>query len=441
MTDRNARIDTMIKTFADVRTALEPNFASHQSRGGGSLERMHQLLACLGDPHEQFRAIHVAGTSGKTSTAYYTAALLRQAGYHVGLTVSPHTIEINDRVQLDGAPLPEAQFCSEFEIYLDIVQHAPVDPTYFEIMLGFAFWEFARQKVEYAVVEVAVGGLLDPTNVLMQPDKICVICDIGFDHMDLLGHTLPEIAAQKAGIIQPRNVAFVYDQGSEIMPAMYDRARLKQADLHILTKHDTYAPDYLPLFQQRNFGLARMAVEYALERDHDTKLPDGTMDRAAQTSIPGRMETFMHGGKTIILDGAHNGQKMQALLESVQAKYKQPFAMLVGFVDGKNADARMHDILPQCASATSRLIATQFGGPQDAPYFGAPVGDIVQTGKELGVRTILAETQPEHAFQTLLDSPQDVLVVAGSLYLLNHIRPLVTSNSTPSVANYTTKID
>ncbi|MGF7229256.1 MAG: bifunctional folylpolyglutamate synthase/dihydrofolate synthase [Candidatus Saccharibacteria bacterium] len=415
----------MIKTFADVRVALASNFASSQSRGGGSLERMYRLLACIGDPQEQFKVVHVAGTSGKTSTAYYAAALLHQAGHSVGLTISPHTVEINDRLQIDGRPLPEAEFCAKFETYLSIVKQCAVDPTYFELMLGFAFWEFARQKLEYAVVEVAVGGLLDPTNVLTRIDKICIITDIGFDHMDLLGHTLPEIANQKAGIIQAHNVAFVYDQGHKIMPSFYNRARQKQADLRILSRADMRAPDYLPLFQQRNFGLARAAIAYVLDRDHDAAISEKMVQAAAAITIPGRMEVFHYHHKTIILDGAHNGQKMQALLKSVRAKYDQPFAMLVGFVDGKNADTRMHDILPQCGASADRLIATQFGGPQDAPYFGVPVGDIVQVGRESGVRTIIAETQPDQAFQALLDSPQDILVVAGSLYLLNHIRPLV----------------
>ncbi len=417
-----------MSTFSDVRAKLDTYFPSGSMLPGESIERMHQLLAVLGSPQESLKIIHVAGTSGKTSTAYYTAALLKRAGYRVGLTISPHTIEMNDRVQIDGQPLAEETFARDFEEFLQLIVDSGLRPMYFEIMFGFALWEFARLGASHAVVEVGVGGLLDTTNVLTAPDKVCIITDIGFDHMHILGHTIPEIAAQKAGIIQSHNVAFTYDQGSAVLGAIHDRSRLKQAEVHIYSEDDILKLD-LPLFQRRNFSLARQAVAYVCEKD-GRKLTDDMVQSASKILIPGRMETVMIGGKHVILDGAHNGQKMNALLQSVQAMYPgQPIAMLLGFIESAGADARLDDCLSLCGKAATTLIATQFGGPEDAPHVSVPVGDIIQKGKHLGLTRIIAEVQPAQAFKALLEAPEPVVVVAGSLYLLNHVRPLALAQN------------
>lgn len=413
-----------LQTFDDVRAVLDEHFPSGRELKGSSIERMHALLAVLGDPQESFKVVHVAGTSGKTSTSYYVSALLRQAGYHVGLTVSPHTIEMNDRVQIDGQPLPEQAFAHDFGEYIARVIESGLQPTYFEIMFGFALWESARHHVQYAVVEVGIGGLHDTTNVLTAPDKVCVITDIGFDHMHLLGHTIPEIAAQKAGIMQPRNVAFTYNQGSDVLGAIHDRSRAKQAEVHIFSDDDILQLD-LPLFQRRNFSLARQAVAYICERDGRRLSPD-MIQAASKTLIPGRMETFMIAGKHVVLDGAHNGQKMHALLESVQAQYpNKPIALLLGFIESPDSDARLVDCLKLSHDATKTIVVTQFGGPEDAPHVSVPVGDVLQKNKELGLGRISAEVQLIKALKSLLETEGHVIVVAGSLYLLNHIRPFV----------------
>ena len=395
------------------------------------LERMHHLLAFLGNPQEAFKVIHVAGTSGKTSTATYCSQLLKAAGCNVGLTVSPHTIEMNERVQINGVPLPEAEFCSEFEQYIGQIERSTIKPTYFELLLGFALWEFARKRVEYAVVEVGIGGLWDTTNVLTRADKVCVITDIGLDHTDILGTTLPEIAAQKAGIIHGRNVAFMHDQGREVTGQILERARLKQADVHLLTDHDTQAPADLPLFQQRNFSLALAAINYTLDRDGHAPLSPKQRLSASRYHMPGRMETFTYSGKTIIIDGAHNGQKLGALLGSVASQYPDTrYALLLGFIDGHDAITRAHDCLQAAAKhSISTIIVTQFGGPQDAPHVSMPVGDIIQIGRELGMRAIVAEVLAEAAFEKLLSAKEPIVIASGSFYLLNHIRPLVLAKT------------
>src|SRR5690606_38872097 len=121
--------------------------------------------------------------------------LLAAAGQKVGMTVSPHVYEVNERVQINTKPLAETQFCRELSRFLNIIQSSGVRPTYFELLVAFAYWEFAEQGVDYAVIEVGLGGLLDGTNVVARDDKVCIITDIGFDHTSVLGKTLSAITA------------------------------------------------------------------------------------------------------------------------------------------------------------------------------------------------------------------------------------------------------
>ncbi len=417
-----------IRTLAEARRALE-EFYSLTNRPKGqayTLDHMRSLLAAVGNPQDSLHAIHVAGTSGKTSTAYYAASLLRAAGHTVGLTVSPHVVDINDRVQINGQPLDEATFCADIDQFLLLVHKSGIQPNYFEFMMAFAFWEFASKRLEYAVIEVGVGGLLDMSNTLERSDKVSIITDIGFDHMHVLGRTLPEIAAQKAGIIQYRNATYMFRQGSEIMSAVQERARQKQADLHLLDDQEiAEGSAELPLFQRRNFTLADAAVSHVLARDGHIPLGLHERQRASEVQIPGRMETFNIGGKTVILDGAHNEQKLTALLGSVAERYPgQQIAALTAFIEKPEALDRTQRCLKIIEPVVSELTVTEFGGPQDAPFISVAADIVGALAKTAGFSHVIAEQDPHDAFHKLLSSHHDVVIVVGSFFLLNHIRPL-----------------
>ena len=414
-----------IKTLAEARLALERYYASGRPKGQAySLDHMRQLLAVVGDPQNTLRVIHVAGTSGKTSTAYYAAALLQAAGHTVGLTVSPHVVDITDRVQIDGAPLDEATFCADLGHFLRLVEQSGLTPSYFEVMIAFAFWEFAAKHVAYAVVEVGIGGLLDMTNTIDRKDKICVITDIGFDHMTILGNTLAEIAEQKAGIIQHHNEVCMFRQSSDILGAVQQRARIKQAQLHILDQSDIAQIEHLPDFQRRNFSLANAAVAVALER-RGQKLTADQQLQASQVRIPGRMEAFAINNKTVILDGAHNEQKMDALIRGVAQQYPgQDIAALIAFVDKPDALERIESCLKVLHRHVDNLIITEFGGPRDAPCISIAAEIVAAYAKTAGFCSAQISPDPAVAFEQLLEMPQRIIVVAGSFYLLNHIRPL-----------------
>jgi dihydrofolate synthase/folylpolyglutamate synthase len=413
-----------ITSFTEAQDSLR-RFYGAESTGAYTLDRMRQMMEILGNPEKKLHIIHVAGTSGKTSTAYYVTSLLAASGKKVGLTVSPHVDELNERLQINCVPLAEPEFCAELTVFLKLIETSDILPSYFEFMIAFAFWEFARQNVDYAVVEVGLGGLLDGTNVADREDKICVITDIGLDHTELLGDTLGKIASQKAGIIKPNNHVFMYRQTDEINEAVANRAQAQSAKLHLVPDASASAPAAdLPGFQKRNLWLAAYVANYALQRDHRAELTTAQIHTASQTLIPARMEIVKLQGKTIVIDGAHNAQKLQTLFTSLQEKYPgQDIATLVGFAEG---DAkRLHQALEVITKNVTHVVATSFYSEKDYPKHSVPVDQVVVQCHEHGFDDIEPIEAPAEAFAALLNRPEQLLLVTGSFYLLNHIRPLI----------------
>ena len=162
------------------------------------LDNTYRLMAHLGNPHEQLRAVHVAGTNGKGSTSHLMAAALQAQGYRVGLFTSPHLVDFRERIRISGEMIPQemvVQFVAENRAFLDELR-----PSFFETTIALAFWYFAQQQVDIAVVEVGLGGRLDSTNILTP--LVSVITNIGIDHTEFLGNTLAQIAGEKAGIMK-----------------------------------------------------------------------------------------------------------------------------------------------------------------------------------------------------------------------------------------------
>ncbi|HSW99873.1 MAG TPA: hypothetical protein VLH38_02445 [Patescibacteria group bacterium] len=413
-----------ITTFTELEKVLlqlKPNKTNSTAK---TPEVMLRLMEFLGNPQESYRTIHVAGTSGKTSAAYYAAALLKAAGKRVGLSVSPHVDTVNERTQLDLQPLPQAEFCAEFGEFLDVIKPSGIVPTYFEAFTAFAFWEFARQKVDYAVMEVGIGGLLDPTNVISRPDKVCIITDIGYGHVRILGHTLAAIAAQKAGIIQEQNQVFCHVQDEGIIQAIHARAQVKHAIVHEVEESADLA--FLPLFQRRNFILSEAAIRFVLQRDGLPPLLLEAITQAARTYIPARMELHTLGGKTVILDAAHNTQKVQGLVRSLRAQFPdKSIAVLFALV--RSHPKFIARMVQELTPLHPYVIVTGF--PVDwSGRFGSadPSAVLSAVEKELsGSEGSEVISDPAEAFAALRARPEDVLVVTGTFYLLNHIRPLL----------------
>lgn len=186
------------------------------------LDNIYRLMAHLGNPHEQLRAVHVAGTNGKGSTSHLIAAALQAQGYKVGLFTSPHLVDFRERIRISGEMIPQetvVQFVADHRAFLDEVR-----PSFFETTMAMAFWYFVEQQVDIAVVEVGLGGRLDSTNILTP--LLSVITNIGIDHTEFLGDTLAQIAEEKAGIIKPNIPCVVGETHPETQEVFLSRARV-----------------------------------------------------------------------------------------------------------------------------------------------------------------------------------------------------------------------
>lgn len=404
-------------SFADIEGALAP-YMSIVGKKDTTVKRMQPLMERLGNPQRELRIIHIAGTSGKTSTAYYIADLLKASGKRVGLTVSPHVQTINERFQIDLEPVSEEIFCKQMEKFFSLIEELDPQPSYFEILAAFAYWYFAQAGVEYAVIETGVGGLHDASNIAQTEDKTCVITDIGFDHMQLLGESIEEIAAQKAGIIYPYNQVFMYQQSSEIMQVFQQKANDERAILNTLS--NTAIPNEfeevsaLPLYQQRNWLLAYKVFRHVAQLDN-LSLP---AHYKPSVQIPGRMQVRQFRGKNILLDGAHNAQKIGAFVQSFQALYpRKKVPILLALKQGKEFET----VLPLLRPICSTLLVTKFMVPAHAPLTFVTPDALMKAARTLGFASVSSFTTPEEALAALLRLPDDTAVVTGSFYLLGNV--------------------
>lgn len=409
-----------LRSISEAEKALEQFIGTTSTGRRYSLDRMRSLMKALDNPQNKLKIIHVAGTSGKTSTAYYCAALLHAAGHTVGLTVSPHIDKVSERAQINLAPLEDVVYCRELSEFLALVKKTGLTPTYFEVLVAFAFWQFHKQNVEYAVVEVGLGGLLDSTNVITRPDKVCVITDIGLDHVEILGNTLGEIAAQKAGIIHSGNTVFMYKQAPEILHAVEATCSAVGAKPIFLStiKPASQHVARLPLFQQRNLSLALKATQYLLGKP----LTIPQINSAADVLIPARAEYIKYLNKTLIIDGSHNPQKLSALIETL-GTITQPPILLVSF--GENKEASLEENLKILHKISDAIIVTRFSLGEATPRKAVDPAILQRIAQKVGFTDITVEPDPVKALSFLMKRRELLGVVTGSFYLLNHIRPII----------------
>ncbi len=420
-----------IKNFAEAQTALDLFVPQKPQSSGYSLDNIKAFMNFLGNPQNNLKVIHVAGTSGKTSTAYYAAALLHAAGYSTGLTVSPHIDQINERAQINLQGLAEPEYCQELSEFLDLVDASAIELSYFEVLVAFAYWLFDKRGVEYAVVEVGLGGLLDGTNVISRPDKVCVITDIGMDHTAILGNSLTEIAFQKAGIIGVDNAVFINDQPTEVITVVKKACETYHASLTILNEQSDDVQNILselPQFQQRNITLAIAAVNYVTKRDHNVTITDDQIKLASGIYIPGRMEVVTYHNKTLVLDGSHNEQKVRALVESMAAQFADSdIELLVSF--GTNKDTSVAQSLQLLRRLSPHVIITEFDSRQDEVRTPIAADVLVAHAKEAGFTSVIAQPDRRKALDILLRDSSKVGLITGSLYLLHDIRDVVLATT------------
>lgn len=385
--------------------------ASKQAGSNITTERTRQVADLVGNPQSSIRVIHVAGTSGKTTTSYYAAAILTTTGRKIGLTISPHIDSLTERVQLNGQPLSDKLFCEYFSEYSEIIEQLDPLPTYFEILMVFSLWVFEREKVDYAVIETGLGGFNDSSNIVTRSDKVCILTDIGLDHQHVLGKSLPEIAKQKIGIAWPGNTVVSYQQSPVVMRTFSDHCYDVGANLLLANQRPART------FLDRNWQLAYQAVEYISKRDH-LKLDISKIEMTKQLVIVGRLDIENIDKKIVIFDGAHNEQKMSALLSALDTLYpKKSIASLVAFKKSKDYKAPLKMLI----DASDHVVLTEFTFYQDTQLLALPATKLAE-GYENQSEKVVIETNTNLAWKILQSHVADIYVVAGSFYLIAQLR-------------------
>ena len=321
------------------------------------LERMRAFEDALGNPSRRFRSVHVAGTNGKGSVANMLASACTSSGLRTGLFTSPHLMDFRERMCINGEMVPKEYVFSFLTEWMSwIVAH---ELSFFEITTGLAFSWFAAQKVDIAIIETGLGGRLDSTNILERP-ALTIVTSIGLDHCDLLGHTLPEIAAEKAGIFKEGVPALVGDRQPETAPVFERKAR----QFCPLTFADEVKPSLWPhhaqmlkqmdlqaQVQEKNLRTVLAAVDILRENDafellrNDAAVTDGILHTARNMHFHGRWER-LSTQPCVIADIGHNAHALQHNFEQLQQMIASGVYESLIIVYGIMADKDLDAILP-----------------------------------------------------------------------------------------------
>lgn len=410
-----------------------------------NLDRMFRLLELLDHPHKKYPVIHITGTKGKGSVSAFLASILYQAGYKVGLYTSPHLIDYTERIQVDGKPIDKISFLSILDEIKPAIEKVP-EITTFEITTALAMTVFARQKVDFAVLEVGLGGRLDATNVV--DPLVSVITTVSYDHQAVLGDTLAAIAGEKAGIIKPGRTVVVSNQSTEAYNVIEQRANELGSPLLSVGKDVHYVSASHSLDGQRFWvwqphqqgkmdqflenpdGIAWHPMEYftpllgahQIENAVTAFLTIQTVRAAGyeiseQAVADGFLNVSWHcrfevisRNPLIVLDSAHNRDSAQKLRITLD-DYLPGKNILLLF--GASEDKDVHGILVDLLPRVNKVFATQTIHPR-AMEASSIVKLVHQMGKP--ARAILPF---QKAFEEItgMAGPNEAVLVAGSIFL------------------------
>ena len=394
------------------------------------LERIQALLDAMGNPERKCKFVHVTGTNGKGSTCAMVASILRKAGYKTGLYTSPYLIRFNERIQINGEQISDADICELTEYVKPFAESIFERPTEFEMVTAIGFEYFARHKCDIVVCEVGMGGEFDATNVIPAPEA-AVICNIGLDHTEVLGDTLEKIAGAKAGIIKPGCDAVLYRERPSVEAVFEERCKALNAPLHKadfdslhLLSHSLEGQVFdwerfhalrLPLLGEHQLHNAAVALTTArVLQKRGWKITDEQIREGIESvRWPGRFE-LMRKDPMFIIDGGHNPQCIEALVKNIRDYLPgRELTVLTGVLGDKDFHCMYRDVAQYAKEfititpANARALTAE----KLADYlrqFGKPVTacDVVADGVRLAI---------EHAGEN------GVVLCYGSLYMIGDI--------------------
>lgn len=339
----------------------------------GDLTNILKISEYLGNPHLKFKTIHVAGTNGKGSTSHYLSAILQSAGYKTGLYTSPHLKDYTERFRINGVSIQKANIISFVQEHKDFIEQ--LQPSFFELSVGIAFDFFAKERVDIAVIEVGLGGRLDSTNIITP--KLCVITNIGFDHVNILGDTLPKIASEKAGIIKPKVPVVISEYNEETKPVFLEKAQTTDSEIYFASEnlniiekdsqstklivdvfsvygveetllYENLSSQLIGKYQLKNIAGVIQSIQVLNKigfKISDEALKNGISNVVDLTGLKGRWQILSESPLTIC-DTGHNEHGIKNVLAQIsKLKVKNKYFIL-GFVKDKNIDEIL-DLFPK----------------------------------------------------------------------------------------------
>ena len=395
------------------------------------LYRMEAILEALGNPERELKSIHIAGTNGKGSTAAMITAFSKAHGLRVGTFTSPHMDSIRERIQLDGVPLEEEPFWQAASVVREVERRLFEEWgafNYFEILTAMMFVVFQQEAVDLAIVEVGIGGLLDNTNV--GHPLVSVITTIGLDHQDLLGSTLEEITAQKAGIIKSGQQVVVGPVSCECMDVIRSTARKQGATLEAFGEdffliEESYQDSSLTIpleqlalkgaFQKENATVAIRAFRSWMEATSRSVQSEFIEAALRVVSWPGRME-MLQDTPLVMIDGAHNLPAIERLIQNMKASKAKKQTLLFSALTRKDSHqmlVRLQEALPDV-----NIILTSFHPSRGLSIARSDVEAYLDS----------PQVSYEESFEDVIDrfasstDDKSELWVTGSLYFIAEVR-------------------
>ena len=420
-------------TFTKAQDVINYLYSLPKLHEKADLSYIKKVLTFLDNPQDKVKTVHVTGTNGKGSTSYYLSSLLQKAGQKTGLFVSPYVFEFNERIQLNGRNISDADLVKTANIIESALTkirktNNNFSLVTFEYEVVMAFLYFAREKCDYAVIEVGIGGEHDKTNVIVP--EVSVITTIGLDHEQIIGPTLQDIAREKSGVIKKNRPVIIGNVPKEVLPIIQQKAQKEHATIKLLGKdfkislqeNLTYQDQnkkisFLPrpLVEGYDVGIAISAVSLL-----GVKLSAAEIKEAInQTKIPGRYQ-IVQNNPLVILDGAHNIQAVQNLLNYAHCEQKRrqgQVRILIMMMKDKDI-AQVFDLF----HATDEVYLTTIDYPRAAKKKDFP--QWIQEKYQY-----MSDWQA--AYQNLKQKSQtnDILLVTGSFYLVGNILQMETKNA------------
>lgn len=377
-----------------------------------NLDNTHRLSKYLNHPHQNFKTIHVAGTNGKGSTSHMLASVLKEAGYKVGLYTSPHLKDFRERIRINGKVISK-QFVIGF-----IKRHKTFFETnqlsFFEMTVGMAFDYFSKKKVDVVVIEVGMGGRLDSTNIITP--ELSVITNIGLDHTQFLGNTLPKIAAEKAGIIKPKVPVVIGETHPETHAVFTNKAKENNAAIYFADQLISKVPesDLKGGYQKHNIKTVVQAVTVLKRLGYcisDIQLKLGLLHVVKNTNLLGRWQVLSEAPK-IICDTAHNREGLSYVMQQLQDETYTNLHIVFGVVSDKDLETII-PLLPKraayyfCKPNVQRGLDADILKQNFVSYniFGEAYNSVAEALK-------MAETKA---------NPEDLIYVGGSTFVVAEV--------------------